>query len=183
MTVAVAVMTTLSAGAQTSLVGRVYHNPDIMAAQFHDWDKELANVEAKAIAKAEEKKGRKLTAEEKKKLQEGEIKELKRKYRTIKEGTKMAMTLTFKNDKTVSVKEKASISDDVLKEAGYGWAKRKMLKAAMAVMPAEERPYIVKGNLVIVTDENVKDTFRLSADGKQLNGKDGDLKYTLTRTK
>ena len=92
-------------------------------------------------------------------------------------------SVTVKNDKTVSVKEKANISDDVLKEAGYGWAKRKMLKAAMAVMPAEDRPYIVKGNMVIITDENVKDTFRLSADGKQLSGKDGDLKYTLTRTK
>jgi hypothetical protein len=182
MTAVVAVMMTLGASAQTSLVGRTYHNPDIMAAQFRDWDKELANVEAKAIAKKEKERGRKLTAEERKNM-EGELTELKRKYRTIKEGTKMAMTVTFKNDKTMSVKEKANISDDVLKEAGYGWAKRKMLKAAMAVMPAEDRPYIVKGNMVIITDENVKDTFRLSADGKQLSGKDGDLKYTLTRTK
>ncbi len=83
--IAVAVMTALSADAQTSLVGRQYHNPNIMADMYKDVERQIADMKVKA------------------------------------------------------------------------------LKAAMAVMPAVDMPYIIKGNMVILQDEEENDTLYISA--------------------
>ena len=61
-----ALMATMSVMAQTSLTGRVYHQPNIMASMLAgkiDIDKQIAEARKKNIAEAEKKKGRKLTQE------------------------------------------------------------------------------------------------------------------------
>ena len=76
-------------------------------------------------------------------------------------------------------------SDDALKAAGIGWAKRKLLKAALAVAPSSTKAtYTVKDNLVILNESGDLDTLRLSDDGKFLYGKiDNKTNFKLTRTK
>jgi len=188
MMVAVALMTALSAEAQTSLVGREYHNPNIMSDIYKDIDRQVADMKAKALVKLEEKKGRKLTEAEMKKFKELIGKE-ESKLRAMKNGTSMAMTVTFKNDKTAVVKAKMKMTDEAMKAADIGWLKRKALKAAMAVMPAIDMPYIIKGNMVILQDEEENDTLYISADRNSLSGiyrgkkKSENIHYTLARTK
>jgi hypothetical protein len=181
-------MTTFSADAQTSLVGRVYHNPNIMSDMYKDMDKIIANMKANALVKMEQKKGRKLNEKETKEFNESLNKEIS-KYKTMKSGTSMAMTVTFKNDKTAVLKAKIRMTDEAMKAADIGWLKRKAMKAAMAVIPAEDMLYTIKGNMVILQDEEEKDTLYISADGKSLTGiykgknKSEDIRYSLTRTK
>lgn len=184
----VAMMTALSAEAQTSLVGREYHNPNIMSDIYKDIDRQVADMKAKALVKLEEKKGRKLTEAEMKEFKELIGKE-ESKLRAMKNGTSMSMTVTFKNDKTAVVKAKMKMTDEAMKAADIGWLKRKALKAAMAVMPAIDMPYIIKGNMVILQDEEENDTLYISADRNSLSGiyrgkkKSENIHYTLARTK
>lgn len=188
MMVAVALMTALSAEAQTSLVGREYHNPNIMSDIYKDIERQVADMKAKALVKIEEKKGRKLTEAEMKEFKELIGKE-ESKLRAMKNGTSMSMTVTFKNDKTAVVKAKMKMTDEAMKAADIGWLKRKALKAAMAVMPAIDMPYIIKGNMVILQDEEGNDTLYISADRNSLSGiyrgkkKSENIHYTLARTK
>ena len=184
----VAMMTALSAEAQTSLVGREYHNPNIMSDIYKDIDRQVADMKAKALMKMEKKKGRKLTEAEMKEFNEKIGKE-ESKLRAMKNGTSMAMTVTFKNDKTAVVKAKIKMTDEAMKAADIGWLKRKALKAAMAVMPAADMPYIIKGNMVILQDEEENDTLYISADRNSLSGiyrgkkKSENIHYNLARTK
>ena len=186
--IAVILMTAFSANAQTSLVGREYHNPNIISDMYKDVERQVADFKAKALAKAEKKRGRKLTEAEMKKFNEFVGKE-EAKIRTIKNGTSMPMTVTFKNDKTAVVKAKVKMTDEAMKAADIGWLKRKALKAAMAVMPAIDVPYVIKGNMVILQDDEGNDTLYISADGKSLTGvyrgkkKSEDIRYRLARTK
>ena len=188
MMVAVALMTALSAEAQTSLVGREYHNPNIMSDIYKDIDRQVADMKAKALMKMEKKKGRKLTEAEMKEFNEKIGKE-ESKLRAMKNGTSMSMTVTFKNDKTAVVKAKMKMTDEAMKAADIGWLKRKALKAAMAVMPAADMPYIIKGNMVILQDEEENDTLYISADRNSLSGiyrgkkKSENIHYNLARTK
>ena len=184
----VAMMTALSAEAQTSLVGREYHNPNIMSDIYKDIERQVADMKAKALMKMEKKKGRKLTEAEMKEFNEKIGKE-ESKLRAMKNGTSMAMTVTFKNDKTAVVKAKIKMTDEAMKAADIGWLKRKALKAAMAVMPAADMPYIIKGNMVILQDEEENDTLYISADRNSLSGiyrgkkKSENIHYNLARTK
>lgn len=186
--IAVAMMTALGADAQTSLVGREYHNPNIMSDMYKDVERQIADMKVKALEKAEKKKGRKLTEDELKKFNEAIEKEVT-KLRTMKNGTSISMTVTFKNDKTAVVKSKVKMTDEAMKAADIGWLKRKALKAAMAVMPAADMPYIIKGNMVILQDEEGNDTLYISADRNSLSGiyrgkkKSENIHYTLARTK
>jgi hypothetical protein len=188
MMVAVALMTALSAEAQTSLVGREYHNPNIMSDIYKDIERQVADMKAKALVKIEEKKGRKLTEAEMKEFKELIGKE-ESKLRAMKNGTSMSMTVTFKNDKTAVVKAKMKMTDEAMKAADIGWLKRKAMKAAMAVMPAIDMPYIIKGNMIILQDEEENDTLYISADRNSLSGiyrgkkKSENIHYTLARTK
>ena len=186
--IAVAMMTALGADAQTSLVGREYHNPNIMSDMYKDVERQIADMKVKALEKAEKKKGRKLTEDELKKFNEAIEKEVT-KLRTMKNGTSISMTVTFKNDKTAVVKSKVKMTDEAMKAADIGWLKRKALKAAMAVMPAADMPYIIKGNMVILQDEEGNDTLYISADRNSLSGiyrgkkKSENIHYNLARTK
>ena len=188
LAMAIVAMIALSAEAQTSLVGREYHNPNIMSDIYKDIDRLVADMKAKALMKMEKKKGRKLTEAEMKEFNEKIGKE-ESKLRAMKNGTSMAMTVTFKNDKTAVVKAKIKMTDEAMKAADIGWLKRKALKAAMAVMPAADMPYIIKGNMVILQDEEENDTLYISADRNSLSGiyrgkkKSENIHYTLARTK
>ena len=179
----------LSVSAQTSLAGRTYHHPNIMADMMNDatkdLDKKVAEARTKAIAEGEKKKGRKLTAEELAKLDE-EIKKKMDMVAAMKKGMTMAITVEFKDQKNMVMKQKTKVSDDVLKAAGIGWLKRKALKAALAIAPSSEKgTYFVKDSLVIMTDkDNEKDTLFLSQDGKYLKGRmDKKMTFKLTRIK
>lgn len=188
LAMAIVAMIALSAEAQTSLVGREYHNPNIMSDIYKDIDRQVADMKAKALMKMEKKKGRKLTEAEMKEFNEKIGKE-ESKLRAMKNGTSMAMTVTFKNDKTAVVKAKMKMTDEAMKAADIGWLKRKALKAAMAVMPAADMPYIIKGNMVILQDEEGNDTLYISADRNSLSGiyrgkkKSENIHYNLARTK
>ena len=188
LAMAIVAMIALSAEAQTSLVGREYHNPNIMSDIYKDIDRQVADMKAKALMKMEKKKGRKLTEAEMKEFNEKIGKE-ESKLRAMKNGTSIAMTVTFKNDKTAVVKAKIKMTDEAMKAADIGWLKRKALKAAMAVMPAADMPYIIKGNMVILQDEEGNDTLYISADRNSLSGiyrgkkKSENIHYNLARTK
>ena len=185
--IALLLLAAVGAQAQTSLVGRVYHHPNILTDELNKLTTE-ANKDIKkeiddAIKKAEEKKGRKLTAEELTELNK-KVEEAQKMMKALKDGMKTAVTITFKDEKTMVMKADMKIDDEVMKKAGIPWAKRKMMKVAMAVAPSEKASYERKGNLIIVKDDNEVDTLRLSDDGKYLSGKmDKDTPFRLTLIK
>lgn len=177
----------LSAQAQTNMVGRVYHNPNIMAGKMKELsqkvDKEFDEVKNEAIKKEEEKKKRKLTDKEIAQVEE-KVKEGQQMLKAMEQGMKTAITITFKDEKTAIMKMNMKINDKTMKDAGIGWAKRKVIQAACAVTPSEKSKYTVKGNMIIMDDGEEKDTLTLSEDGKYLSGQmDADTPFKLTRTK
>lgn len=182
------VVLTLPAMAQTNLVGRVYSNGNIMKKELDeatkDMDKKMSEAKTKAVAEAEKKKGRKLTAAEMTKI-DNEVKEARAAVEAMKKGMKTAINFEFKTENQAVMHVKMSISDDALKAAGVGWLKRKALKAALAVAPSSQKlSYLIKDDLVICIDGKDKDTLRLSKDKQLLYGKmDEKTPFTLKRTK
>jgi hypothetical protein len=175
--------------AQTSLAGHSYHHSNIMVDAMNDatkdMDKKVAEAKKKAISEGEKKKGRKLTADEIAKIDK-ELKERVEQVNAVKKGMKTALTIEFIDNKNLVIRPDIKIDDAALKAAGMGWLKRKALKAALALAPKSEKgTYIVKGNMVIMTDSNnEKDTMTISQDGKYLTGKfDAKTPFKLTRTK
>lgn len=164
---------TLQGMAQTNLAGRVYHHPNILADEINQAASQIPKTKEEAIAKAEKKKGRKLTEKEK-----AELMEKLAQVEVVKKGMSIGLTVEFKNATEVVMRQKTRVTDEALKVAGVGWAKRKAMKAMLAVMPESmSGTYTVAGNRVVVTDkEGGKDTMLLSADGKYLTG------LTETRT-
>ena len=187
----VAMMATMSATAQTSLTGRVYHHPNIMASMFAgkiDVDKEIAEAKTKAIAEKEKEKGRKLTQEE----IAGMDKEIAQKKGEIEQKVKelgnaivMSMTIEFTSATDAVVKMKGKIDEETLKKFDIGWIQRKALKMYVSSAPElQKAKYEIQGSKVILIDGKERDTLTLSADGKTLSGVyDKDTKYTLKRTK
>ena len=148
-----------------------------------DTDKQLAEARAEAIAKGEKKLGRKLNQQELAMIDK-KIKEGQDMMNAMKKGMKTAVTVTFKSDKELVMKADMKMDEAIMKAAGIGWAKRKLLKAAMAVMPAQKGKYVVKGNTIYIDEGgNERDTLYISKDGKQLYGKMDNKKYTLNRVK
>ena len=176
------------ANAQTSLVGRVYYHSnalaDDMKSMQKDVDSKVKEGIREEVAKAEKKKGRPLTAEEKEKVRK-EVEEARKVTEALMKGVKTAITATFKTDNEIVMQMKLEVDDETLKNAGIGWAKRKAMKAAIALMPTSQKmQYVVKDNLIICTDGKDKDTLTISDDGKYLYGKmDEKTKFKLTRTK
>jgi membrane carboxypeptidase/penicillin-binding protein len=185
--IALLLLAAVGAQAQTSLVGRVYHHPNILADTMKeltaDANKDMKKNVDEAIKKAEEKKGRKLTTEELAELNK-KVEEAQKMVMALKDGMKTAVTITFKDEKTMVMKADMKIDDEVMKKAGIPWAKRKLIKAATAIAPAEKSSYERKGDLIIVRDDKEVDTLRLSDDGKYLSGKmDKDTPFRLTLVK
>lgn len=178
----------IGANAQTNLAGRIYHHPNIMADEMNKLVKEgtteMEKARKEAIAKGEEKKGRKLTEKELAELDK-QLAEAKKMMEALKKGMKVAITVTFSDEKKLVMKMDTKIDDDVMKAAGIPWAKRKLMKAAMAMAPSSQKgTYTVSGNNIYVQDGKELDTLRLSDDGKYLYGKmDEKTKFKLTRTK
>ena len=170
---------TMGASAQTDLTGRVYYHPNIMADELEkaiDESKdEIDKARTKAITDLEKKKGRKLTAEELKRVDD-EIVEAKKLTEVLKKAIKTSVTVTFKDEKTMTMKAKMFIDDNAMKTAGISWAKRKLLKMTTAISPTEKGTYVVAGDKVIMSDGKDLDTLRLSNDGKFLSGKMDDKK-------
>ena len=98
-------------------------------------------------------------------------------------GTKTAITVTFKTENELSMQMKLQVDEEALKNAGIGWAKRKALKSAIALLPSSQKmKYSVKDNLIICSDGSDKDTLTISADGKFLYGKMNEkTKFKLMR--
>ena len=97
---------------------------------------------------------------------------------------KETLTVEFKSETQMILKADMKIDDDLMKAAGIPWAKRKLMKAAMAIMPAQKANYVREGNLIISTDGKEKDTLTLSNDGKTLSGMfDEKTPFKLTRIK
>lgn len=190
----VAMMVAMSTSAQTNLVGRTYYNTNILADEMNklksEMDQKLDSLRTTAYTKFKEKKGRELTAEEIAEV-EKQIKDAQNMMIALQKGMKTAITLNFKTEEKAVMKVDMSVSEDAMKAAGIGWAKRKAMKAALALAPSSEKAtYQVKGNLVILKDSSGElDTLYLSPDGKKLsgildNGKGKNpQKFTLTRTK
>lgn len=176
----------VGAQAQTSLVGRVYYHPNIMADEMKAHEKKvqakLDETIREEIEKAEKKKGRPLTAEEKAQTKK-EVEEASKRAILVMKSTKTSVTATFKSDKEMEMQMKFQMDDDALKNAGVSWAKRKAIKAAIALLPSKEKmQYTVQGNLIICSDGTDKDTLTISDDGKYLYGKmDDKTKFKLTR--
>lgn len=185
---AVAMMATLDIYAQ-SLAGRTYYNANIMAEKMNgmmkDLDKKMAETKNEAIAEFEKKKKRKPNAAEMAEIDK-KMKEARTMAETMKKGMTTKMTVEFKTEKNMVMKADMKIDEAALKATGIGWLKRKALKAAMAIAPSSSKAtYTVKGNLILVQEDDDKDldTLRMSSDGKYLYGKfDGD-EFKLTRTK
>ena len=168
-----------------SLAGRVYYNANIMAEKMNEAiSKAIPEAKGEAIAKAEKEKGRKLTDAEKAEV-EKKLKEAQTKANVVMKGMKTAITVEFKSESQAVLKTDMQISEEALKQAGVSWAKRKAMKAVLAMAPTTEKAkYVVKGNLVIMDPNDEPDTLRLSDDGKYLYGKfDEKTNFKLTRTK
>lgn len=181
------VWATLTATAQTDLTGLVYSNPNILATLIKDVAKEIDSkmdsIRTAAITEKEQKKGRKLTAEELAEV-ENDVAKAREMMEAMKKGMKMSVGVEFKSPTEVVMTNKTSLDDNALKAAGVSWVKRKAMKAALALAPTTAKDiYVVKGNHVIVGKKNDTDTLRISNDGKYLYGKMDKTKFTLTRTK
>ena len=177
----------ISAYGQTNLTGRIYHNANIMSAQFDDelkkLEKDIAAKKAASVAEAEKKRGRKLTAAEAAKL-DSEIDKAMKQAKSVMNGMKTAVTMEFRSATEVVMKMDMKVDDNAMKAAGVPWIKRKAMKAALAVAPSSQKEtYVVKGNQVIIGTGKDQDTMTLSADGKTLTGTMDGKKFTLTRTK
>ena len=173
--------------AQTNLSGRVYYNANIMADEMNkmvkDAKSDITKKRNEMIAKKEKDLGRKLNQKELAMIDEG-VQKGQKMMDAVRKGMKTAITITFKNENELVMKADMKIDDEVMKAAGIGWAKRKLMKAAMAIMPAQKGKYVVKGNTIYVDEgDGEKDTLQISADGKSLSGKMDNKRFTLKRTK
>ena len=164
----------LNSSAQTSLVGRVYQNPNIMDGIMNSALKEVNtksdSVRKEAIAKKEKELGRKMKAEELAELDK-ELKDAMEKAKVASKAVKTAITFTFQDETNAVMNMKMSIDEEALKLIGVSWAKRKAMKAALAIAPENQKcTYVREGNMIITSDDKDKDTLMLSDDGTKLYG-------------
>ena len=164
----------LHSSAQTSLVGRVYQNPnimdDIMSTALKEVNTKSDSVRKEAIAKKEKELGRKMKAEELAELDK-ELKDAMEKAKVASKAVKTAITFTFKDETNAVMNMKMSIDEEALKLIGVSWAKRKAMKAALAIAPENQKcTYVRDGNMIITSDDKDKDTLMLSDDGTKLYG-------------
>ena len=185
--VVAAMMAALGIHAQTNMAGRVYHNPNVMAAMIEqetDLDAKLAESRKNAIAKQEKEKGRKLTEAEIAEVDKV-MAEARKKAQVAKKCMSTAITIEFTTATDLVMKQKTKVDDQALKTIGVGWFKRKALKAALAIMPESQKgTYEVVGNKIYVIDGKDRDTLIIANDGKTISGKlNNKTKFTLKRTK
>lgn len=186
--VAAMVVGVTAASAQADWAGRVYENKNVLAGEMDKMTKdsgaELAKARTDAIKKAEEKKGRKLTTDELAEVDK-QVAEAKKLMEAMKKGFSTAVSVEFKSATELVMRADMKVSEEVLKAAGIGWAKRKAMKAALALAPKSQKmKYSKSGNLIVCDDGKEKDTLRVSDDGQYLYGKmDEKTSFKLTRMK
>ena len=185
--VAVIAIVSGSVHAQVNMNGRIYSNPNIMADVWNDplkdLDKKMSESRTKLVADFEKKNRRKPNTEEMAEI-DAKLKDARVKIEAVEKGIVTSVSVEFKSEKDIVMWTDMKIDENVLKMAGMGWMKRKALKAAMAVAPKSEKgTYVVKDNLVIMTDSDKdKDTLTLSNDGNYLYGQLGkNTKFKLKR--
>ena len=182
------VLFTLALQAQTSLSGRTYHHPDIMAEGMKAYEKDLeekmAEVISHEVSKAENKKGAPLSADEKAQIKAKQDEAIKFSLALMK-ATKTAITVTFKTNTQLVMHADIKLNEDALKAAGLGWAQRKAVKAAISLTPSTQKvSYTTKDNLIFCNDGAERDTLALSDDGNYLYGEFEEGKtFKLIRTK
>ena len=164
----------LHSSAQTSLVGRVYQNlnimDDIMSTALKEANTKSDSVRKEAIAKKEKELGRKMKAEELAELDK-ELKDAMEKAKVASKAVKTAITFTFQDETNAVMNMKMSIDEEALKLIGVSWAKRKAMKAALAIAPENQKcTYVREGNMIITSNDKDKDTLMLSDDGTKLYG-------------
>lgn len=174
MTAVALVWASAVAFSQNQLVGHTYSNPNIMQDEFDKILVELENsvdsAKTATYERVEKEKGRKLTAKEKAAV-EKEVEENMQKAVKLMQGISTGITMEFKNDSLVVLRVKMKIDEEAMKAAGIGWAKRKLLKGAMKLMPETEKDkYRIQGNKLIIEDEKEPDTLTISSDWKTLTG-------------
>lgn len=175
-----------------SLSGRVYYNPNILKGQLNnltqELEKELPEARRRKIAEVEKEKGRPLTKEEIAEI-DNDLKKAMDMAIAIKNGTVVAITMEFKSETEIVMKPDIKVNEEVLKAAGMGWAKRKAIKAALAVTPSEKSKYTVRDTVIYMytgtgNKPEDRDTMTLSRDGRFLYGKmDESTPFKLTRIK
>ena len=176
----------ISTFAQGGLKGREYYSSDIIAEKLDAAVKEIEQnrqqLRAEAIAKLEEKKGRKLTDAETESI-DLQLDEELEKAKLQKASTTMSLTITFTRDNELSIKPQKKIDEEVLKQAGLNWIKRKSM-VVTTVLPTKSNKitFFRKGNLIITKTET-PDTLQMSEDSKFLYGKFNDIPFSLPRTK
>lgn len=171
---------------QGGLKGRVYYSGDIIAEKLDAAVKEIEQnrpqLRAEAICKLEEKKGRKLNAAEMGSI-DSELDEKLEKAKLKRASTSMSLTITFTRDNELAMKPNEKIDDEVLKQAGLNWIKRKSLMVtSMMTTKSNKVTFFRKGNQII-TKAETPDTLQISEDGKFIYGKFDGIPFTLTRTK
>ena len=128
------------------------------------------SVRKVGIAKKEKELGRKLTSEEVAEVDK-EVKDAMEKAKVASKAVKTAITFTFQDETNAVMNMKMSIDEEALKLIGVSWAKRKAMKAALAIAPENQKcTYVREGNMIITSDDKDKDTLRLSDDGTKLYG-------------
>lgn len=178
-------MVSFATFAQTDLTGRIYKNSNILAEEINklmaDADLKIDSLRQDAFAKAEKKKGRKLTEEERAKVS-AEVDKAQEAMKALKKGVKTSVSLEFRDSKNVVMRLKMAVDDEAMKAAGIPWAKRKLMKAALAIAPSSEKgTYHQQDNLIIIEDEKEPDTLRISDDGKYIYVTFDKKKCKLTR--
>lgn len=171
---------------QGGLKGRVYYSGDIIAEKLDAAVKEIEQnrpqLRAEAICKLEEKKGRKLNAAEMGSI-DSELDEKLEKAKLKRASTSMSLTITFTRDNELAMKPNEKIDDEVLKQAGLNWIKRKSLMVtSMMTTKSNKVTFFRKGNQII-TKAETPDTLQISEDGKFIYGKFDGIPFMLTRTK
>ena len=172
--------------AQGGLKGRVYYSSDIIAEKLDAAVKEIeqnrSQLRSEAISKLEEKKGRKLNATEIESI-DSELDSELEKAKLLRASTSMSHTISFTRDNELVIKPNKKIDDEVLKQAGLNWIKRKsMMVKSMMTTKSNKVTFFRKGNLII-TKAETPDTLQISEDNKFLYGKFDDISFMLTRTK
>ena len=177
----------LNASAQ-SLAGKVYQNSNvmnvIMDTALDEVNMKSDSLRKEAIAKKEKNLGRKMKAEELAELDK-ELKDAMKKAKVASNAVKTAITFTFKDETNAVMNMKMSIDEEALKQIGVGWAKRKAMKAAIAMAPENQKcTYVREGNMIIANDGKANDTLKLSDDGTKLYGElEKGKKFVLTLKK
>lgn len=113
----------LGLSAQVNMSGRIYHCSNIMDGEWNDIMKEVNlkvdSLKTDLVEKAKKEKGRELTAEEVKEINE-KVKEAQHKMAEMKKTMTVEISVEFTSEKDLVMRHKMSVNDALLKK--WAWA-------------------------------------------------------------